>query len=61
MLFIDIKNYFVEKEVENYEDEDYINDLENSKDIDQLITVVADYHNMDDLESASFILNKVVK
>ena len=57
MLFPDIKAYFIEQESE--EDEGYLFDLEECRTLNDLLQVVGEYHNIDDLETAMFIFNKV--
>jgi len=57
MLFPDIKTYFIELEAD--EDELYLIDLESTHNLGEFIQVVEEYHNIDDLEAATLILNKV--
>lgn len=59
MLFPDIKSYFIEQE--SNAGESYINDLEATNSIEEMIQVVADYNGTDDFEAAYYILNNVCK
>lgn len=57
MLFADIKSYLIE--LEQDQDELYLEDLDNCANIDQLIQIVAEYHGVDDLEASRLILDKI--
>lgn len=59
MLFPDIKSYLID--IEQGEDEIYLEDLENCYDIDHLIQIVSSYYGIDEYEGAKMILDKVTK
>lgn len=61
MLFTDIKTYFIESEVENGEEDSYIEELEGSHTIESMIEVVSNYHGYDEFESSNYILTQVCK
>jgi hypothetical protein len=61
MLFPDIKTYFIEAEIENQADEEYVALVEKSRSIEELIRIVSEYNGQDDFEASEYILKQVCK
>jgi len=61
MLFPDIKAYFIERETDTHlhQDEQYLEELEDSSNMDQFISVVADYYHLDIYEASHYILDQI--
>jgi hypothetical protein len=61
MLFSDIKMYFVEVEIDNQADEEYIKEIEDSRSIEELISIVSDFNNQDEFEASYTILTSICR
>jgi hypothetical protein len=61
MIYPDIKSYFLEAEIDNGADSDFINDIEKSRSVEELIQIVSDWNNMDEFEASHYILTTTCK